>query len=341
MRAVVQDRYGPLAEVLEVRDIPIPDVGDDEVLVRVHAASLHPDVWHVVTGRPRILRLMGAGLVRPRQPVPGTDMAGVVEAAGRKVTAFRAGQAVFGETRPGQQWTHGGAFAEYVTARAEWLAPKPDAVSFAEAASVPTSGYIALLNLRGAVAPAPGFRTLVNGAGGGVGSLAVQILKARGAYVTAVDSSGKLDMLRRLGADRVMDYTQEDFTRGPDRYDLIFDVPGNHPLPACRRVLAPGGTYVLIGHEHYDGSRRPLLGLFPRFIGFIVRSLFTSDLRVGRVPTPTRAGAMAELRDLLAAGRITPVVDSVYPLDEVREAFRHLIEDEVRGKVILSPRPAG
>ncbi|MGH9379883.1 MAG: NAD(P)-dependent alcohol dehydrogenase [Thermoanaerobaculia bacterium] len=239
----------------------MPAVGDGEVLVRVRSASLHPDVWHVVTGRPYVLRLMGAGLFNPRSPIPGTDMAGVVESVGKGVSRFRPGDAVFGETRGAHQWTHGGAFAEYVSVRQDWLALKPDDVAFEQAASVPTSGFITLLNLRGGSVIRAGARVLVNGAGGGVGALALQIAKAFGAHVTAVDSAGKLDMLR---------------------------------------------------------------------------SLWVKPLRLGSSSAPTRQESMAALAELLAAGKITPIIDSIYPLAEIHEAFRHMIEDELSGKVILT-----
>jgi NADPH:quinone reductase-like Zn-dependent oxidoreductase len=188
--------------------MPVPAVGAGDVRVRVRAASLHPDVWHVVTGRPAVLRLMGAGRTRPRQPIPGTDMAGVVEAVGPQVTRFRPGDAVFGETIPAMQWVNGGAFAEYVSVPEHLLALKPANVTFEQAASVPTAGYIALLNLPDLRQVGPGRRVLVNGAGGGVGTLVVQIAKAHGAHVTAVDTAGKLPMLRALGADVVVDYTR-------------------------------------------------------------------------------------------------------------------------------------
>lgn len=333
MRAVVQSRYGSPQD-LELREVGRPGRGPEEVLVRVHAASLHPDVWHVVTGRPWVIRLMGNGFSKPSNPIPGTDMAGVVESVGESVTSFRPGDPVFGETLRSHQWTNGGSLAEFVTVRPEWIARKPPNVSFEQAASVPTSGYIALLNLRGGRIVKPDARVLVNGAGGGVGSLALQIAKSRGAHVTAVDAAGKLDLLRSLGADRVMDYAREDFTLGDVRYDLIFDVPGNHPISACRRVLRPEGKYVLIGHEDFGASGHRLLGLLPRFLGLIVRSFFVKQLRLGR-GAPTRQQCMATLRELLEAGAITPVVDGSFPLDRVHEAFRHLIEDDLRGKVVV------
>lgn len=333
MQAVVQTRYGS-PEDLEIREVDAPVCTADELLVRVRAASLHPDVWHVITGRPHVLRLMGAGLSKPRHPIPGTDMAGIVETVGANVTSFRPGDAVFGETIGSHQWTNGGALAEFVAVRPDWIAVKPSNVSFDQAASVPTSGFIALLNLRGGRVIDRDDRILINGAGGGVGSLALQIAKVRGAHVTAVDAPSKLERLRSLGADRVMDYTREDFTRGEVTYDLIFDVPGNHPISACRRVLKPDGKYVLIGHENYGATGTRTLGLLPRFLGLVLQSLFRKQLRLGR-GSPSRSECMAMLRELLEAGSITPIIDSTYPLGRVREAFRHLIEDELHGKVVI------
>ena len=315
-------------------------VGDDEVLVRVKAASVHPDVWHVVTGHPYVLRLMGAGLLKPRNPVPGTDVAGIVESVGESVTRFRAGDAVFGETVPAQQWVNGGAFAEYVSVRQDLLALKPDNVTFEQAAAVPTSGFIVLQNLRGPHQWLLGRKVLINGAGGGVGALAVQIAKVSGAHVTAVDGTGKLEMLRSLGADEVVDYTLEDFTRRGARHDLVFDVPGNYPFSACRRVLVPDGRYVLIGHERYGASGKRVLGLIPHLLALMVLSRFVKQLRGPGVPTPTKKEAIATLAGLLETGRLTPVIDSTYALGEVREAFRHMIDDEPRGKVIITPSEA-
>lgn len=336
MKAIVQRRYGS-PDQLELREVPRPAVADDDVLVRVRAASLHPDVWHVVTGRPYVLRLMGAGFARPGNPIPGTDVAGIVETAGRNVTRFRPGDAVFGETIAGGQWVNGGAFAEYASVRQDLLALKPDSVTFEQAASVPTSGFIALLNLRSLSRGQPGQRVLVNGGGGGVGALAVQIAKARGAHVTAVDRPHTLGMLRSLGADEVVDCTREDYTRRGVRYDLIFDVPGNYPFSTCRRALKPDASYVLIGHERFGASGKRVFGLIPRFLALTVLSLFVRQLRGPGVPPPTKKDAIEELRALLEAGKIAPIVDSAYALDEIRQAFRHMIEDELRGKVIVTP----
>jgi NADPH:quinone reductase-like Zn-dependent oxidoreductase len=233
MKAIVQEKYGSPYD-LALREVDRPLIGDDDVLVRVHAASVHPDVWHVVIGRPYVLRLMGAGFSKPKNPIPGTDMAGIVESVGKAVTRYRQGDGVFGETIAAtHQWTNGGAFAEYVSVREDWLALKPGNVTFEQAAAVPTSGFIALHNLRDASQVGPGRKVLINGAGGGVGALALQFAKAHGAHVTAVDSTNKLSMLRSLGADEVIDYTREDFTRRGNRYDLIFDVPGNRPFSVC------------------------------------------------------------------------------------------------------------
>jgi NADPH:quinone reductase-like Zn-dependent oxidoreductase len=239
MKAIVQENYGS-PDVLELKDIDMPMVNDDEVLVRVHAASVHPDVWHLVRGLPYVLRIMGAGLLKPKNPVPGTDMAGHVESVGKDVTRFRPGDEVFGESVRGHQWHNGGAYAEYVSVAEDQLALKPADITFEQAAAIPTSGLIALQGLRHQGQLQPGQKVLINGAGGGVGAIAVQLAKAYGAEVTGVDSTGKLDLLRSLGADQVIDYTQEDFTQGGERYDLIVDIPGNHSFSECRRANLQG-----------------------------------------------------------------------------------------------------
>ncbi len=339
MTAVVQNRYGS-PDVLEIKEIDKPVVGDDEVLVRVRAASIHPDVWHVVSGRPYVLRLMGAGFSKPQNPIPGTDMAGIVESVGKSVTQFSPGDPVFGETTVTHQWIHGGAFAEYVSVHQDLLALKPDNVTFEQAASVPTSGCIALQNIRGLSQWRPGQKVLINGAGGGVGALALQITKAYGAHTTAVDCTSKLGMLRSLGAEEVVDYTREDYTRRGVRYDLVFDVPGNYPFSACRRALKPDGRYVLIGHERFGASGKRMFGLIPHFLKLTVLSRFVKQLRDPGLPIPTQKEAIAVLRELLQIGKITPIIDSTYGLSEVREALRHLIEDEIQGKVILNPTEA-
>jgi len=335
MKAIVQDKYGS-PDVLELREIDKPVVKDDEVLVRVHAASVHPDVWHVVRGWPYALRLMGAGLLKPKNSVPGTDVAGHVESVGKNVMQFQPGDEVFGETSRQWQWHNGGAYAEYVSVPEEQLALKPANITFEQAAAVPSSGFIALSGLRHQGQVRPGQKVLINGAGGGVGALAVQLAKAYGAEVTGVDSTRKLDMVRSLGADQVIDYTQEDFTQSGERYDLILDVPGNHSLSECRRALTPEGTYVLIGHDHFGVSGGRWLGSLPRFFKLVVMSPFVSQLPDLNFSMPSKKDSMAVLREFIEAGKITPVIDRTYPLSEVPEAIRYLEEGHVQGKVVVT-----
>ena len=334
MKAIVQDNYGSL-EDLELREIDKPTVNDDEVLVRVHAASVHPDVWHVVRGLPYVLRLMGAGLLKPKHPVPGTDVAGHVESVGKNVTRFQPGDEVFGESVRGHQWHNGGAYAEYVSVSEDGLVLKPVDITFEQAAAVPTSGLIALQGLRHQVQVQPGQKVLINGAGGGVGTIAVQLAKAYGAEVTGVDSTGKLDMVRSLGAEQVIDYSQEDFTQGGERYDLIVDVPGNHSFSECRRALSPKGTYVLIGHDHFGKLGHRFLGSLPRVSKLIVMSPFVSQLPELSFSMPTKKESMAVLKELLEAGKLTPVIDRTYPLSEAPEAIRYLEEGHTQGKVLI------
>jgi NADPH:quinone reductase-like Zn-dependent oxidoreductase len=336
MKAIVQDKYGS-PDVLRIQEIDKPVLGDDDVLVRVRAASVHPDVWHVVSGRPYALRLMGAGLLRPKIRIPGTDVAGHVESVAKNVTQFQPGDEIFGESVRGLQWRNGGAFAEYVSVQQDALALKPNNITFEQAAGVPTSGFIALHNLRDAGQVQPGQKVLINGAAGGVGAIALQLAKAYGANVTGVDSTKKLDMVRSLGADHVIDFTQEDFTQGRERYDLIFDIPGNHSFSACRRALTPEGKYVLIGHEHFGESGHRLLGLLPCFFKLIVLSLFVKQLPKPSVSMPSKKESMAVLKEFLEAGKLTPVIDRTYPLSEVPEAIRYLIEGDPQGKVIITP----
>jgi NADPH:quinone reductase-like Zn-dependent oxidoreductase len=335
MKAIIQDRYGP-PEVLRLADVDPPSARPDEVLVRVHAASLHPDVWHVLHGRPYVLRLMGAGLRRPSQPVPGIDMAGVVEAVGAAVTRFAPGDEVFGETIKGFQWRNGGAFAEYVAAPERTLAHKPSGLRFAQAAAVPTSGLIAWSALHRQGRARAGDDVLVNGAGGGVGTFAVQLAKAAGAHVTAVDAAGKLAALTARGADRVIDYATEDFTRGTKRYDLIVDIPGNHSFAECRRVLTGEGTYVLIGHDGYGATAGRWLGSLPRVLPLVAQAPFRRQLPPVDVSTPDKGAVLAELAHRLEAGELRPVIERTYPLGEAADAIRHLQTGRVTGKVVLT-----
>jgi NADPH:quinone reductase-like Zn-dependent oxidoreductase len=336
MKAIVQQKYGSPLDVLNLKDIDKPMLKDDEVLVRVHAASVHPDVWHLVRGLPYVLRLMGAGLLRPKNSVPGTDVAGHVESVGKNVTHFQAGDEVFGETIKGYQWTNGGAYAEYVSVPERSLALRPANVTFDQAAAVPTSGLIALQNLPNEGRLHPGQSVLVNGAGGGVGTLVVQIAKAYGAEVTGVDHTTKLEMVRSLGADHVIDYTQEDFTQSGQRYDLIFDIPGNHPFSACRRVLAPNGKYVLVGHDRFGQGAGRWLGSIPRVLKLVALSPFVSQLPTPKFSMPDKKNHLVVLKQLMETGKLTPVIDRTYSLGEVPEAIRYLEEGHARGKVIIT-----
>jgi NADPH:quinone reductase-like Zn-dependent oxidoreductase len=336
MKAIVQRKYGS-ADALELEEVEIPVAQDDEVLVRVRAASVHPDVWHVMSGRPYALRLMGAGLLRPKNRIPGTDLAGIVESVGKNVAEFKPGDEVFGESLSGYQWTNGGTFAEYASVKQERLALKPDNITFEQAAAVPTSGLIALNNLREAGGVRAGQKVLINGAAGGVGAIALQLAKAYGANVTGVDHTKKLDIVRSLGADHVIDYTQEDFTQGSERYDLIFDIPGNHSFSACRRALSPEGTYVLIGHENFGESGHRVLGLLPYFFKLMALSLFVSQLPKANFSMPSKKESMAVLKEFLEAGKLTPIIDRTFPLSEVPEAMRYLIDGQPRGRVIITP----
>jgi NADPH:quinone reductase-like Zn-dependent oxidoreductase len=335
MKAIVQHAYGPPDHVLKLQDIEKPVPKDHEVLVRVHAASVHPDVWHVVTGVPHVLRIMGAGLLKPKIKVPGTDVAGHVEAVGKNVTRFQPGDEVFGESVRGIQWHNGGAYAEYVAVREKALALKPANLTFEQAAAVPTSGSIAIQGIHGQGRVRPGHRVLINGAGGAVGAFAVQLAKAAGADVTGVDSAGKLDMVRSLGADRVIDYTKEDFTRRGERYDLILDVPGTHPVSDIRRALTPTGTYVLIGHDRFGASGRRWIGGIGQFLKLVVLSPFVSQRMAPRESKEIK-DRLGFLKELVEAGKLTPVIDRTFPLSEVPEAIRYLAEGHARGRVVIT-----
>ena len=334
MKAIVQDRYGS-PDVLELREIDRPTVKDDEVLVRVRAASVHPDVWHAMKGVPYVLRIMGAGLRAPKNRVPGTDMAGHVESAGRNVTRFRPGDEVFGQTLVANLWRHGGAFAEHAAVPEARLERKPANLTFEQAAAVPTSGSIAVQGVRDEGRLQPGQRVLINGAGGGVGTFAVQLAKAYGADVTSVDSSGKLEMLRSIGADRVVDHTQEDFTRTGERYELVLDIVGNHPWSACRRALTPDGTYVLIGHDQFGRSGHRWFGSLSRFFKLMVISPFVSHLHPFR-GAKDPGDRLVVLRELIDAGKISPVIDRTFPLSEAPEAIRYMESGQARGKVVIT-----
>jgi NADPH:quinone reductase-like Zn-dependent oxidoreductase len=274
MKAIVQDRYGS-AEVLELREVEKPHPGDDEVLIRVHAAGIDPGVWHLMTGLPYLVRVMGFGLRKPKIRIRGADTAGTVEAVGRNVTRFREGDQVYG--------TCDGSFAEYACARAERFAPKPVNLTFEQAAAVPTSGMTALGGLRDAGKLEAGQQVLIIGAAGGVGTYAVQLAKTFGGSVTGVCSTSKVSLVRALGAEEVIDYTREDFTDGTRRFDLILDTAGRRPLSRLRRALKPQGILVLVGGE--GGDR--WLGGFQRQIFAPLRSRFTEQKLIGLMSKET------------------------------------------------------
>jgi NADPH:quinone reductase-like Zn-dependent oxidoreductase len=322
MKAIVQDKYGS-ADVLELRDVEKPQPGDDELLIRVHAAGVDPGVWHLMTGLPYLVRAMGFGLRKPEVRIRGVDAAGTVEAAGRNVTELEQGDQVYG--------TCNGSFAEYACAKAERFAPKPVNLSFEQAAAVPISGMTALSGLRDAGKLQPGQRVLVIGAAGGVGTYAVQLAKAFGGVVTGVCSTSKAELVRAIGADEVIDYTREDFTEGTRQFDLILDTAGRRPLSQLRRTLTPQGTLVIVGGE--GGDR--WLGGFQRQIFAPVRALFTEQKLMGLI-SKERPQDLLTLKDLIEAGKLTPVIDRTYPLSEAPQAIRYLEKGHARGKVVLT-----
>jgi NADPH:quinone reductase-like Zn-dependent oxidoreductase len=323
VKAAVRDKFGPPRAVVEVREIEKPEPADDEVLVRVRATSVNIADWYETTGRPYIARL-ATGLRGPKSERIGIDYAGVVEAAGRDVAEFQPGDEVFGGRN--------GAFAEYVVVKADRaIVPKPPNVSFEEAAAVPVAGVTALQGLRDKGELEPGRKVLIHGASGGVGTFAVPVGKALGAEVTAVCHTRNVEQARALGADRVVDYTQEDFTRGDERYDLLLDIAGTRSWSACKRVLKKDAIFVVVGGPRKSrllgpiGSvaRKRLGGLLARRkVVFFVARLHKADLET--------------LRELLAAGELTPVLDRRFPLDEIADALTYMGEGHPRGKVVVT-----
>jgi NADPH:quinone reductase-like Zn-dependent oxidoreductase len=322
MAAVVQDRYGD-AGVLHQERIGVPEIAANEVLVRVHAAGLDRGTWHLMTGKPYLMRVAGMGFRGPKDRVPGRDLAGVVEAVGSAVTRFAVGDEVYGVGR--------GAFAERAVAREDQLARKPVSLSFEQAAVVPTSAATALQALTEQGRIQAGQSVLVVGASGGVGSYAVQLAKALGARVTGVASTAKLDLVRALGADEVLDYTRDDYADGTQRYDLILDIAGNPGLARLRRALTPEGTAVIVGGE--DGGN--LTGGMNRQLRAMLVSRFVGQ-RLAWFIAKQRASDLERLTAFIEAGQVTPSIDRTYPLDRVPEAMRHLEAGQVRGKVAIT-----
>jgi NADPH:quinone reductase-like Zn-dependent oxidoreductase len=320
MQAIVQSAYGS-ADVLELRQIDRPVVGDSDVLVSVVAASVHAGDFFVMKGEPYLARF-SAGWPRPRGYVPGYDAAGIVEAVGANVTGFRPGDEVLGECG-------GGACAEYVSAAADRFVHKPSRLTFEQAAAVPISALAALQGLRDAGQVKPGHKVLINGASGGVGTFAVQVAKALGAEVTGVCSARNAEMVRSIGADHVSDYTSEDFTRTGKRYDRILDNVGNRSFSDCRRALTPEG--VLIPNSGHAG-----IGYLIRAF---VRSLFMRQQGRPFLSTPNQADLLA-LKELIESGKLTPVIDRTYPLSETPQALEYVGKGHASGKVVISVRRA-
>lgn len=322
MQAIVQDVYGG-AEVLRVEQVPRPEPGKGQVLVRVRAAGVDRGVWHLMTGKPHVVRL-ALGLRRPRQRQLGMDLAGVVEAVGAGVSGLRPGDEVFG--------VGVGTFAEFAVAKAKLLAPKPANLTFEQAAALPTSGTTALQMVRDAGKVRPGQQVLILGAGGGVGSYAVQLAKAFGAEVTGVCSTSKVDFVRSLGADHVVDYTAGDPLAGSDgRYDVILDIAGNRSFPLLRRALTPAGTLVLVGGE--EGGA--FLGGLERNLRAKLTSPWTKQRLLARVALNNQKN-LRELRELTEAGAISPAVAKAYPLADAAQALADLEANRVAGKAVIT-----
>jgi len=324
MKAIVYCDYG-LAN-LKLEEIAKPVPNDDQVLVKVRAASVNPYDWHFIEGTPKIVHLLGVGLRKPKDTRVGVDFAGTVESVGKNVTQFKPGDDVFGG--------RGGAFAEYVCPRAvRAVAIKPPNITFEQAASVNIAGITALQALRDKGKVQPGQKVLINGASGGVGTFAVQIAKSLGADVTGVCSTRNVDLVRSLGADRVIDYTKEDFAKGAERYDVILDNVPNHSLSECRRILNPNGKYVMIGGGGPNDNR--WIGPFGRVINTMVLSPFVSQ-KMGMMMADANQKDLSVLGDMMQSGKVKPVIDRTYKLSEVPAAIAYLEEGHARGKVVIT-----
>src|SRR5579864_7141066 len=326
MKAIVNEKYGS-PDVLQFKEVAKPTPKDNEVLVRVRAASVNAAELHLLRADPFLMRFMGFGLLKPKHQILGAAMAGRVEVVGRNVKQFQPGDEVFGDlTKCG--W---GAFAEYVCASEDALALKPANATFEEAAAVPLAAITALQGLRAKGQIQPGQKVLIYGAGGGVGTFAVQIAKSFGAEVTAVCSTKNVDMVRSVGADHAIDYTREDFTRSGQRYDLILDLVANHSLSACRRVLNPKGIYVVAG----VGPGKSVFILLGRAIAGALLGVFVPQ-HFSVFGAKLRKDDLIILGELMRTGKVTPVIDRVYPLTEVSDAIRYLELGHARGKVVIA-----
>jgi NADPH:quinone reductase-like Zn-dependent oxidoreductase len=324
VKAIVQDGYGS-ADVLQLRDIGWPSIGDGDVLVQVRAAGVDPGVWHLMTGEPYLVRAMGFGLRKPKVAVRGRDVAGVVEAVGGRVTRFRPGDEVYGTCESG-------SFAEYAAAPQNRLAAKPANISFEQAATVPISGVTALQGVRDCGRLRRGEQVMVIGAAGGVGSFAVQIAKAFGATVTGVCSTSKADLVRSLGADDVLDYTHDEIDCNGARYDVVIDTAGNRPLSLLRRAMTPHGRLVVVGGEHGGGR---VLGGFDRQLRAPLVSMFAGQRLRGLI-AKERAEDLDALTRLIESGAVTPVIDRTYALADAPDAIRYLAEGHAAGKAVVT-----
>ena len=324
MKAIVYCDYGVANLKLEEIEKPIPN--DDQILVRVRAASVNPYDWHFVEGTPYVMRAMGVGLRKPKDTRLGVDFAGTVEAVGKNVTQFKPGDEVFGG--------RGGAFAQYVCPRAtRAVALKPASVSFEQAASVNIAGITALQALRDKGKVQPGQKVLINGASGGVGTFAVQIAKSLGADVTGVCSTRNIDLVKSLGADHVIDYTKEDFTKSAERYDVMLDNVGNRTLSECKSVLTPKGKYVLIGGG--GANEQGLLGGLGKALWAMLFSKFVNQ-QMGMMMADPSQKDLTILADMMQSGKLKPVIDRTYKLAEVPQAIQYLEQGHARGKVVIT-----
>jgi len=322
MNAISYDRYGS-PDVLKCGETAKPAPADDEVLIKVRAASVNPYDWHFMRGEPYLVRIAAGGLRKPKDSRLGADVAGEIEAVGRNITQFKPGDGVFGSCK--------GAFAEYACASESKLVRKPDNVTFEQAASVPIAAFTALQGLRDKGHIQPGQKVLINGAAGGVGTFAVQIAKSFGAEVTGVCSTRNVKMVQSIGADHVVDYIQEDFTKGAPRYDVILDCVGNHSYSECRRVLHPRGIYVGAGGK----TDNWMIGPLARAIKALVLSWFVSQRLVMVLAKPSKED-LAIMAELMTTRKVTPVIDRSYTLCEVPEAIRYLEQGHARGKVVIT-----
>jgi len=326
MQAFVYTEYGP-PDVLKFKDVEIPSIKADEVMVKVCAVSLNAYDWHLLRADPFLVRLMGGGLLKPKTTIPGADIAGIIEAVGGQVRQFQPGEAVFGEVASGS-----GGFAEYAVSPERSLVLKPANLSFEQAAAVPMAGITALQGLRDRGRIQPGQKVLIQGASGGVGTFAVQLAKYFGTEVTAVCSTRNVEMVRSLGADHVIDYNKDDFTKNNQQYDLILAVNGYHPLAAYKRALTPKGIYVMAGGTNAQIFQAMLLGPLMSSKG---------GRKMGGVSAKTSQEDLLILKELLEAGKIVPIIDRCYPFSEAVDAVRYIDSGHVKGKVVITVQATG